>query len=121
MTNTFKLRTLLSLLLFALVYLSIGAYQDFQDSKLADKVYGHIPIYITNIIYGAKGDGITDDTEAIQKAIDFASDVNASTIMFPEGTYVISKPLDFDSTEILTLNPITLGIRSLPIEGEIDD
>jgi len=119
MTSTSKLRTLLSLLIFALVYLSAGAYQDFQDSKLADKAYGYIPIYVT--MYGARGDDGIDDSEAIQKAIDFAIDVNAHIIMFPEGSYVISKPLDFDGTEILTLNPVTFDIRSMLLEGGFND
>lgn len=38
--------------------------------------------------YGAKGDGITDDTEAIQQAI-----MNGRTIYFPAGTYLLNKCL----------------------------
>ena len=37
--------------------------------------------------YGAKGDGITDDTAAIQKAID---NNLGKTIFFPHGTYIVS-------------------------------
>ena len=37
--------------------------------------------------YGAKGDGVTDDTAAIQKAID---NNLGKTIFFPHGTYIVS-------------------------------
>lgn len=45
--------------------------------------------------YGAKGDGITDDTQAIQKAIQVVPRDNSKhvTIYFPKGTYVISNTL----------------------------
>ena len=41
--------------------------------------------------YGAKGDGITDDTEAIQFCIDTFPH---RTIYFPAGNYLISQPLN---------------------------
>ena len=45
-------------------------------------------IQTTPQMFGAKGDGITDDTDAIQKAID-ASDY----LFIPSGVYLISKPI----------------------------
>lgn len=49
--------------------------------------------------YGAKGDGVTDDTEAIQRAIKFALDRETRSsappfIFFPAGTYVVHKPIE---------------------------
>jgi hypothetical protein len=44
--------------------------------------------------FGALGDGKADDTAAIQKALDFASTHKEATpVLLPSGSYVISKPL----------------------------
>lgn len=47
--------------------------------------------------YGAKGDGVTDDTDAIQACFDAVSAASLAGIraagFFPDGKYIISKPL----------------------------
>ena len=44
--------------------------------------------------FGAKGDGVTDDTSAIQKAISQTiRQPNGSILFFPAGTYLVSSPL----------------------------
>ena len=47
--------------------------------------------YITPQLYGAKGDGTTDDTEAFQKAVDSGYDVFVPTAK--RETYLITRPI----------------------------
>lgn len=59
--------------------------------------------------YGAKGDGVTDDTSAIQKTID---NNPGKTIYFPDGEYLISSSIVTSSTDedksILNLGNATI-------------
>ena len=43
--------------------------------------------------FGAVGDGSTDDTVAIQNAINYAGTVNGATVYFPTGTYKVTSTL----------------------------
>lgn len=52
---------------------------------------------------GAKGDGRTDDWEALQKVVDQVANAGGGTIYFPKGTYVIQ-----DKTLLIWGNNITL-------------
>ncbi|MDI6852074.1 MAG: glycosyl hydrolase family 28-related protein [Deltaproteobacteria bacterium] len=40
--------------------------------------------------FGAKGDGVTDDTAAIQKAVDWVFAQGGGKISFPPGTYIVT-------------------------------
>jgi hypothetical protein len=48
--------------------------------------------------YGAKGDGVTDDTAAINRAISENIDISRYRsnpfIWFPDGTYLVSGPIE---------------------------
>jgi hypothetical protein len=59
-----------------------------------DKIYPRAAnvINVKSQVYGAKGDGVTDDTYAIQKAID-ENPANDAIIYFPEGIYIVSNTL----------------------------
>jgi hypothetical protein len=47
---------------------------------------------VKNVPYGAKGDGVTDDTAAILAAIDDAG--YGDVVYFPAGVYILSQPID---------------------------
>lgn len=53
--------------------------------------YG-VEIYITPQMFGAKGDGVADDTQAVQKAIEFCEN-KKNVLYIPAGVYVISDTL----------------------------
>ncbi len=53
--------------------------------------------------FGAKGDGITFDTEAIQKALDTCSKAGGGTVRFPAGSYY-SKPIRVRTKTIVQLD-----------------
>lgn len=44
--------------------------------------------------FGAKGDGLTDDTDAIQKAFEYQYFYSRCKVKFGEGTFITSKPLN---------------------------
>jgi len=51
--------------------------------------YAEETIDVTHPDYGAVGDGVTDDTDAIRSAISVANDDIVSEIYFPPGIYLI--------------------------------
>ncbi len=63
------------------------SYLDFNKLNKSD-----LP-YVNVIDFGAKGDGITDDTLAIQKAIEYIESIGEGNVHIPRGKYIISKTL----------------------------
>ncbi len=54
------------------------------------------PINVKDELYGAAGDGVTDDTAAIQAALDAAEDQGGGRVYAPAGTYNITGTLTFN-------------------------
>ncbi|NRD80055.1 hypothetical protein HPT25_22210 [Bacillus sp. BRMEA1] len=92
MYKNFKLMILLSLLLFESIFLGITIYQTKTAPVSSQKVE------YTNVKdFGAKGDGVTDDTTAIKAALQ-ATPLGGE-LFFPIGTYkntgfTIEKPVN---------------------------
>src|SRR5579864_2407875 len=66
--------------------------QSFYPVRLVDKA----AVYLSNSAdhFGAKGDGVADDTAALQKAIDTVADTTHQGIVFiPEGHYRLTHTL----------------------------
>lgn len=68
--------------------------------------------------FGARGTGSTDDTAAIQAAVNWTSGANRGTVYFPVGTYAISAPITFETPNI---NIRFLGEPGATIQGNFAD
>ena len=81
-------------------------------------------ITATNFAGGAKGDGVTDDTAAIQAAILAAKQNDGGIVLVPFGTYVVKAPLDLGAGVELRGNyggrhtPLTMGSLFLIKTGQ---
>ncbi|MCS4304322.1 glycosyl hydrolase family 28-related protein [Chryseobacterium sp. BIGb0232] len=62
--------------------------------KLDNKYYKRVlNDYLTVKMFGAIGDGLTDDSGAIQKAVDFCETTSQKTLFFPPGDYLLNTPI----------------------------
>lgn len=77
------------------------------DTFLKEELISKYIHYVTPQVFGAKGDGITDDTEAIQAAMDYCQ-LNRTKLVFPSKKYIITKPLLYRN----------LGFYNYEIEGQ---
>lgn len=60
--------------------------------------------------YGAVGDGVADDTQAILDAYEAADAVNSGIVYLPRGTYLISDTITCDSTRVSIIGETMAGV-----------
>lgn len=78
-----------------------------SDTYLKEELLNKYIHYVTPQVFGAKGDGVTDDTEAIQAAMDYCQ-LNRTKLVIPSKKYIITKPLLYRN----------LGFYNYEIEGQ---
>ena len=96
----------------------IAVQEGFQGSKEVwleqigyEDINAKLPANVKN--FGAVGDGVTDDTEAIQQALD-----NGGDIHFPNGTYLFTEVTVGSNTSIIGYQNSILKGKKINITGE---
>ena len=94
-----------------------------QIAVISDRAQSTRAVSTSAVIYdvrafGAKGDGKTLDTSAINKAIEAAAAGGGGTVNFPAGTY-LSVSIHLRSNITLQLNPGATILAADPVPGKV--
>ena len=63
-------------------------------------------IYVTDMPFSARGDGVTDDTAAIQRAVNFIKSCEGGTIVFPKLNFKVTAPIVCDGVNRLSIQGV---------------
>lgn len=86
---------------------------DFRGNHTTDR-WPLQPSTINVREYGAAGDGTTDDTAALQHALDDAADRPGTEVYFPAGTYIITAALEYPGNVALRGSGVETSVISKP-------
>lgn len=96
---------------------SVSDQKVFSGSKLANRINSLVDV--KDPAFGAKGDGVTDDTAAIQAAINYAASIGA-LLWLPQGTFIVSAAINLTSnTHIAGVGEIKLKDNCTPKPADI--
>lgn len=76
------------------------------------KTWGSILYNVKDPQYGAKGDGVKDDTVAVQAAINYAISDGGKGVFFPHGTYKVTALTGLTSVVLFGDNAVFSGITN---------
>ena len=76
---------------------TLGKSYVFPKDPLPQKIEEASFFNVKIVDFGAKGDGVTDDTQAIQQALLSAKNYGGGTVFLPNGNYKITQPLTIPS------------------------
>lgn len=71
--------------------------------------------YVSVKDFGAAGDGVTDDSAAIQAAIDYLTTLYGGTLFFPDGRYLLNTPVTIKSN--ITIAGVGTGTNGTVAKG----
>lgn len=87
MTNKFQ-KSFVAFSLICVFSLLTASETNAQKAKTAVRSAQNAGVFYNIKTYGAKGDGVTLDTDAINKTIETAAKNGGGTVFFPAGTYL---------------------------------
>lgn len=79
---------------------------DMYDNGLFEVLLNKFVSFTTPEVFGAKGDGITDDTEAFKKCIDYCA-INNVILLIPSKTYMVTDLLLKHGLHIIGEKPLS--------------
>jgi parallel beta-helix repeat protein len=85
--------------IFSFLFLLGGFLELYGCEQEEEAIQNHLVVQVTD--YGAKGDGITDNTRAIQSSVDDVEAHGGGTIILPEGVYLTTDTIMIHNDDII--------------------